>query len=97
MSLPRIITLDPTWTISRTLRGLLDIMDIPAVQVDVPDVSVALEEISKGCNLLVTAYQVDHNTKGFEVAMRVNHEFAGTPVIVVGDVNDPEEFDEETA
>lgn len=97
MPLPRVITVDPTWSISRVLHAVLDITERSALQVDVPDSAAALQELSAGCNLMLLAFQVDDETRGFEVASRVHQKSPETAVVVLGDLDDPEEFDEETA
>jgi DNA-binding response OmpR family regulator len=97
MPIPRIITVDPTWTIARIVRSALDLIDRPVIQVDVPGGAEALAELSRGCTLLITNFEVDENMRGFELAMRVKRESQDTSVIVLGDVGDPEEFDQETA
>jgi hypothetical protein len=97
MPIPRIITVDPSWTIARIIRASMDLLDRPVIQVDVPGGAEALAELSRGCTLLVTNFEVDETMRGFELAMRVKRESPDTTVIVLGDVGDPEEFDPETA
>lgn len=97
MSIPRIITVDPTWTIARIVRSALDLIDRPVIQVDVPGGTEALAELSRGCTLLITNFEVDETMRGFELAMRVKRESQETSIIVLGDAGDPEEFDQETA
>lgn len=97
MPIPRIITVDPTWTIARVVRSALDLLDRSATQVDVPGSAEALGELSRGCTLLITNYDVDDSMRGFELAMRVKRESPDTAVIVLGDTADPDEFDPETA
>lgn len=96
MSLPRIITVDPTWSISRILNAVLDLTERTALQVDVPDGANALRELKAGCNLMLMSFQVDEGTKGWELAARVHKQSPDTAIIVLGDLDDPEEFDEET-
>ncbi|HEX2622114.1 MAG TPA: hypothetical protein VHL11_18280 [Phototrophicaceae bacterium] len=97
MPVPRIITVDPTWTLARVVRSALDLLDRPVIQVDVPGATEAYAELSRGCTLLITNYEVDDTTRGFELALRVKRESQDTSIIVLGDVGDPEEFDQETA
>lgn len=97
MPLPRVITVDPTWSLSRVLHAVLDVTERSVLQVDVPDSAAALQELTAGCNLMLLSFQVDENTKGFELASRVRMKSPDTAVIVLGDVDDPEEFDEMTA
>jgi hypothetical protein len=79
------------------IRSALDLVDRPATQVDVTSSDQALQELSWGCNLIVMAFEINENTKGFELAARVKRDSPDTAVIVLGDYDDPDEFDEETA
>jgi len=97
MPLPRVITVDPTWSLSRVLHAVLDVTERSVLQVDVPDSASALQELAAGCDLMLLSFQVDEKTKGFEVAARVYQKSPQTAVIVLGDIDDPEEFDEMTA
>ncbi|MBC8098155.1 MAG: hypothetical protein H7Y11_01815 [Armatimonadetes bacterium] len=98
MSIARIITVDPTWTLSRILRAALDLLDRPVIQIDVPGAAEALAEVKHGgCTLLITNYEVDDKTRGFELALRVKQESSETAVIILGDIGDPSELDPETA
>jgi CheY-like chemotaxis protein len=96
-SMPRIITVDPSWAISRVVRSAMDLMDRPIIQVDVLTGADALEELSRGCNLVVTAFALE-DMKAFELAMRVKQSSPETSVLIFGDVEDPddEEFEAET-
>ena len=95
-SMPRIITVDPTWTISRIVRSAMDLLDRSIIQVDVPNANDALEELRQGCSLVVCAFELDE-MKGFEFALRVKKESPETSVIILGDLDDPDELDEETS
>lgn len=97
MPLPRVITVDPTWSLSRVLHAVLDVTERSVLQVDVPDSASALQELTAGCDLMLLSFQVDEKTKGFEVAARVYQKSPQTAVIVLGDLDDPDEFDEMTA
>lgn len=96
-SLPRIITVDPTWTIARIVRGAVDLLARAAVQVDVPQGTEALEEIQRGgATLLVTAWELFDDIQGLELALRVKQLSPDTAVIILADVDDPQELDQET-
>lgn len=97
MPLPRIITVDPSLSLSRVVRTAIDLLERPIIQVDVPNSAEALEELSRGCTLLVTSFEIDPNTKGFEFALQVKQRSPETSVLILGDEDDPEEMDEETA
>lgn len=97
-STPRIITVDPTWTIQRIVRSAIDLMDYPIIQIDVPSGSEALEEIERGgCNLLVTALELGDDITGVLLGAKVNQVHPGTKVIVLADVDDMEMDDETIA
>ncbi len=97
-SLPRIITVDPTWTIARVVRAAMDLMDRAVIQVDVPGGTEALEEIGRGgTHLVVTALDIGDEMKGFELALRVKQTAPETGVVILADIDDPESLDEETA
>lgn len=97
-SLPRVITVDPTWTIARIVRAALDLLDFPAVQVDVPGGADALEEARRGgARLVVTAWELTDDIQGLELALRVKQASPDTAVIILADVDDPEALDPETA
>ncbi len=97
MAVSRIITVDPNWNIAHIVRTALNLLERSAVQVDVPGGAEAMDELSRGCRLLITNFTVDDNMRGFELAMRVKQESPETTVIVLGEVDDPDEFDTETA
>lgn len=96
-SLPRVITVDPTWTIARIVRSATDLLDLSAIQVDVPGGTEALEEVRRGgANLLITAWELYDDLRGLELALRVKQTSPGTAVIILADIDEPESLDEET-
>lgn len=96
-SLPRIITVDPSRTVARIVRSVLDLTDRTAVQVDVPSGNQALIEVGRGdCRVLVAAFRTDDDVKGFELALRANQISPQTAIILLADINDPVEMDAET-
>lgn len=95
-AMPRIITVDPTGTIARIVRSAMDLLDLSIIQVDVPSGADALEELSRPANLVVSAFELDDNMKGFEFALRVKRVSQSTSVLILGDVDDPDDLDEET-
>jgi CheY-like chemotaxis protein len=97
MAVSRIITVDPNWNIAHIVRTALNLLDRSAIQVDVPGSTEALEELERGCRLLIANYSIDENMRGFELAMRIKQNSPDTAVIILGDVDDPPEFDAETA
>lgn len=95
-AIPRIVTADSTGTIARIVRSAIDLLEISVIHIDVPTASDALEEAKKA-NLAITAFELDEVMKGFEFALRVKRESPTTSVIILGEEDDPAEFDEETA
>lgn len=96
-SMPRVITVDPTMTLSRLMRSAIDLLDQPVIQVDVPGAEEALEELDRGCTLLVTAYELDEDNKGPIFALNLKQQAPDTSVLILGDVDDPDDLlDDET-
>jgi hypothetical protein len=97
VALPRVITVDPSGTVGHIVRSAVDLLDLSVIQVDVPGGPEALEEMNSKINLVVTAFEVDDDMRGFEFALRIKQVSQDIAVIVLGDVDDPDELDEETA
>ncbi len=97
VSIPRIVTVDPTGIIARIVRSALELLDLSVIQTDIPYTTDALSEINPRVNLVVTAMSLDADMKGFEFALRVKQNAEATSVIILADVNDPEELDDDTA
>lgn len=96
-SLPRILTIDPTGAVARIVRSALSLVDRPAIQVDVPGGPEALEEVYRGeFRLVISTLNIGDSMKGFELAIRVKQAQPDTSMIVLADVNDPEDLDQET-
>lgn len=95
-SMPRIITVDPTMTLSRLMRAAIELLDQPVIQVDAPSAAEALDEVERGCTLMVAAYELD-DSKAPIFALNLHQKAPDTAVLVVGDVDDPDDLlDEET-
>jgi len=82
---------------SRYVRSALDLLDLSVIQMDIPASTDALEEVSEKVNLVITSLALDDDMKGFEFALRIKQKSNETAVMIVGDENDPDELDEETA
>lgn len=96
-SLPRVITVDPTFTIARIMRGAMDLLNRSIVQVDVPSGADALEEAQRGgAKLVITAWELYDDIQGLELALRLKQISPETAVVILADVDDPEELDAET-
>jgi DNA-binding NarL/FixJ family response regulator len=95
-SLPRIITVDPTATLSQQVRSALDLMDRAVIQIDTPGALDALEELKRGeCHAVITAWECGDNMRGWEIAAKIKQAAPETAIIVVADYEDVE-LDEET-
>ncbi len=88
-SIPRVITVDPTWTISRIVRSAIDLTDRAIIQVDVPGTEEALGELGRGAQLLVTALTIGDGSDGVELARRIRQASPHTPIVVLADFDDP--------
>lgn len=96
-SIPRILTVDSSWTIARIVRSAIDLTDRTVIQVDVPGGDEALEELGRGSyQALITALQIDGSMKGFELALRARQTAPETAVIILAEYDDLEDLDEET-
>jgi CheY-like chemotaxis protein len=93
VSIPRIVTVDPTGMIARIVRSAMELLDLSVIQTDIPSVTDALSEISPRVNLVVTTVSLTAEMKGFEFANRVQQNSGGTSIIILADENDPEEVD----
>jgi CheY-like chemotaxis protein len=88
---PRIITVDPTGTIARIVRAAMDLVGRQVILVDMSSGREALEEIkSRPCQLVVTNVELDHDIKGYQLAIEVRQANPNTPVIILADVDDPD-------
>jgi DNA-binding NarL/FixJ family response regulator len=95
--LPRILTVDPTGAVARMVRAALNLIDRTVIQVDVPGGAEALEEVYRGeFRLVVSTLAVGESMKGFELALRVKQAQPDTGMILLADINDPEDLDQET-
>jgi CheY-like chemotaxis protein len=95
--MPRILTVDPTGGVARVVRSALNLIDRAVIQVDVPSGPQALEEVMRGeFRLVVSTLDVGDNMKGFELALRIKQAQPETGMMLLADVNDPEDLDQET-
>ncbi len=96
-SLPRVITVDPTFTLARIMRGAMDLINRPIIQVDVPSGGEALEEAKRGgATLVVTAWELYDDIQGLELALRIKQVSPETAVVILAEEDDPEDLDAET-
>lgn len=96
VALPRIITVDPTWTLARVVRSAIDLLDRSIIQVDVPGGGEALEEIKRGgASLVISAWELYDDVNGPELAMRVKQAAPDVAVVILADMEGPD-LDSET-
>jgi DNA-binding NarL/FixJ family response regulator len=95
-ALPHVVTVDLTGAVGRIVRAAIDLTGRSVVQIDVPGGVDALDEIREtGCRLLVTALHLTAELQGIDLALGVHEIDPDAALIVVGDVDDPEELDAE--
>lgn len=96
-SFPRVITVDPTLSIARVIRVATDLVGSPIIQVDVPRGAEALEEIKRGgAQLVITAFELEDEMKGVELALLIKQSQPDSAVVILADEEDPDLQDEET-
>jgi DNA-binding NarL/FixJ family response regulator len=95
-ALPHVVSVDPSGAVGRIVRAAIDLTGRSVVHIDVPDGADALEEIREtGCRLLVTALHLANEQQGIDLALSVHAADEDAALIVLGDVNDPDELDAE--
>jgi DNA-binding NarL/FixJ family response regulator len=96
-SFPRVITVDPSLSIARVIRAATDLLDSPIIQVDVPRGAEAIEEIKRGgAQLVITAFELEDEMKGIELALLIKQTRPDSAVVILADDEDPDLQDEET-
>jgi hypothetical protein len=89
--LPRILTVDPSGSVARLVRAVIELSDAAFIQTDVPTSNEALAELSRASfDLLVTAYQLENDVDGIMLITHVQTELPSLNAIVVADEDDPE-------
>ncbi|GEM_PF-265824 len=90
--LPRMMTVDPSGMAARLVRAALELLDRPAIKLDVPAPLEALDEISRSNFdlVVVSAVQLDEHMRGYDFALRVKQASPETSVIVIGDAHSPD-------
>ncbi|MBN1286848.1 MAG: hypothetical protein JXB47_15720 [Anaerolineae bacterium] len=88
-SLPRIMVVDHKGDVGRVVRAALDLLNQPAIVVDVPSSREALLELqSISFGVLVTAYNLP-GMNGLELVKRASVDVDGIRCIVLADPGDP--------
>lgn len=92
---PRIVTVDPAGEVGRIARAALDLLECPAILVDVPAPGEALDEIKhRPCTLLLTAFDLDASLTGPQFAAQARKLTPGAGVILLADT-DTDQVDED--
>lgn len=95
VSLPRIVTVDPSGEISRIVRAAFDLTERSVIQIDIPDSQDALEEIRTFApQVVICALEVDETMRGIDLAMLIRQVQADTQVIVIASADDADELDQ---
>jgi DNA-binding NarL/FixJ family response regulator len=96
-AMPRIITVDPSGTISRIIRSAMDLFGYQVALIDVPRGAEAVDELHRGgAHLVVTAWELYDEMQGLPLALTIKQQSPDTAVVILSDVDDPESLDEET-
>ena len=92
----RIIAADRSPLVPNIVRAGLDLVERTAVVIEVRSGEDALAELQQGhIHLLVSAFTLADNMRGFELALKANQVAPDVPVIILAGAADPE-VDEET-
>ena len=95
VSLPRIVTVDPSGEISRIVRAAFDLTERSVIQIDIPDSQDALEEIRTFApQVVICALEVDEAMRGIDLAMLIRQVQADTQVLVIASADDADDLDQ---
>lgn len=84
--LPRVLTVDSTGMIARSVRAAIDLSGRAVIQTDVPSAAEALDEAARGSyQVVVAAGQLDDGLSGVELAAQLHHLQPGLAVLILGD------------
>ncbi len=91
----RIIAADASPLVPNIVRAALDLVERAAVVIEVRSGQDALTELTRGdIALVVSAFTLADDMRGFELALKANQSAPDTPVIILAGANDPEVDDE---
>lgn len=83
---PRVVTVDPAGEVGRIARAALDLLECPAILVDIPAPGEALDEIRhRPCTLLLTAFDLDDSLTGQQLAAQARKLLPDTGVILLAE------------
>lgn len=84
--LPRVLTVDSTGMIARSVRAAIDLSGRAVIQTDVPSAAEALDEAARGSfQVVVAAGQLDGGLSGVELAAQLHNLQPGLAVLILGD------------
>lgn len=90
VSLPRIVTVDPSGSIARIMRAATDLLDRSVTLVDLSSGAEALALVKDmGCVALVTTVELADDMKGYQLAIEASKLSPETHVIVLAESSDP--------
>lgn len=84
MDNPRIVTLDPTGSVGRIVRGALELLDLSPVQIDCPTEASARAELERGATLFVIAGDLAGES-GMDLAFDLAADQRELPVVIIAD------------
>ncbi len=97
VSLPRVITVDPSGDAARYVRAAVQLAERPIIQIDVPSGEEALAELNRGgCHMLVSSLRLDNGTNGVELAQHARQVDPQTAVVLI-DAGDELDSQDESA
>jgi DNA-binding NarL/FixJ family response regulator len=88
-SLPRIITVDPTGNVARTVRAAIDLSEYAVRQVDVPTATEALDELELGGSNLVISSLTLEDMSAEVFVEKIQAAKPNVAIIVLADEIDP--------
>jgi hypothetical protein len=90
-AVPRIVVVDPTYDVTRIMRGALTLLNRQYILIEVPTAEDALVEVLRtAIDLVVTAYRIPGKMHGIDLANQIRRESLDTAVMVLADEEDPQ-------
>ena len=87
---PRIVTVDPTGSLTQIVQAVATLLDLSITLVNVSGGRDGLAEINAGkCTLLITAVELDDDMRGYQLAIQVSQASPDTHVLVLAENTDP--------
>lgn len=80
----RIVTLDPSGSVGRIVRGALELLNMKPIQIDTPDEESALYEIDRGATMLIIAADLAGES-AMDLAFRISTDIRELAVVVIAE------------